>query len=407
MTKLLSFFKGILTVKLISSTPERFLNICNANHIRMWDLIYVEEYYYFKIEPSEYYRLKGILRKTGSKTAICEKKGLPFILFRYRKHNCFVAGILLAVFMLYIISLFVWDISVEGNQMITDEVVLDALYESGIHHGMLLKKISCDSLEKMLRNTFDDLTWVSVEINGTRLVIHVKENDEDYILQKDTENCNLVASKTGTVQSIVTRSGTPLVTVGSEVTEGDVLVSGIVDVMDDYGTVISKKYVCADADIVIRTTYEYEDILQKTYKYRIFTGKNNKMLYIKMFDCILKLGFSPGYEKYETLLADTQIKVNDNFYLPVHYGMITNTEYQEQTAQYTQEEAQAVLEKNLEYFLAHLEEKGVQIIEKDVKMYKNNREYVYRGEILVLESAYIRTEITIPGSDAGETDERD
>ncbi|MCM1467859.1 MAG: sporulation protein YqfD [Alistipes sp.] len=407
MTKILSFFKGILTVKLISSTPERFLNICNANHIKMWDLVYVDEYYYFKTEPSEYYRLKGILKKTGSKTAICEKKGLPFLLFRYRKHNCFAAGILLAVFLLYLISLFVWDISVEGNRMITDEVLLDTLYESGVRHGMLLKKISCDNLEKMLRNTFDDLTWVSVEINGTRLIIHVKENDEDYIAQKSTGNGNLVALKDGTVQSIITRSGTPLVTVGDEVAAGDVLVSGIVDVTDDYGTVISQKYVSADADIVIRTVYDYEDILPKTYRYRIFTGKNNKMLYVKIFDCIVKLGFSPGYEKYETLLADTQIKVNDNFYLPVHYGLVTNTEYQEETAQYTEQEARTILEKDLEYFLAGLEEKGVQILEKNVKMYKNNREYVYRGEILVQESAYTREEIIIPQSDAGENDERD
>lgn len=405
MTKLLLFFKGILTVKLISSTPERFLNICNANHINMWDLTFIEDSYYFKTEPAEYYRLKGILRKTGSKTVICGKKGLPFILFRYRKHNCFVAGILLAMFMLYIISLFVWDISVEGNRMITDEVLLDTLHESGIHHGMLLKKISCDSLEKMLRNTFDDLTWVSVEINGTRLIIHVKENDEDYILQKNTDTCNLVAVKPGIIQSIVTRSGTPLVKNGDEVAEGDVLVSGIVDVMDDYGTVISQKCVCADADIVLQTSYDYEDILKRTYQYRIFTGENNKMLYIKLFDCILKLGFSPGYDKYETLLSDTQIKVNENFYLPVHYGLITNTEYQEESAQYTQQEAQAVLDKNLGYFLADLEEKGVQILEKDVKMYKDSREYIYRGVITVLESAYTQAEITLPQNDAGETDE--
>lgn len=406
MTELLLFFRGTLTVKLISSTPERFLNICNANHIKMWELVYIEDAYYFQIEPSEYYRLKGILRKTGSKTVICEKKGLPFLLFRYRKHNCFVAGILLSVFMLYVISLFVWDISVEGNQMITDEVLLDTLYESGIHHGMLLKKISCDSLEKMLRNTFDDLTWVSVEINGTRLIIHVKENDEDYIAQRSGENCNLVAEKSGTIHSIVTRSGTPMVAAGDEVAQGDVLVSGIVNIIDDYGTVISQKTVCADADISIQTVYEYEDILKRTYKYRLFTGKNNKMLYLKVFDCIVKLGFSPDYEKSETLLTDKQVKVNGNFYLPVHYGVITRTEYQEESARYTVQEAQNILDKNLNYFLADLEEKGVQILEKDVKMYKDSQEYIYRGIISVLESAYIQEEITAPQSNTGESDER-
>lgn len=406
MTKILSFIRGTLTVKLISSTPERFLNICNANHIRMWELVYIKNDYYFKIEPQEYYRLKSILKKTGSKTVICEKKGLPFILFRYRKHNCFLAGILLAVFMLYIISLFVWDISVEGNQMITDEVVLDTLYASGIRHGMFIKQISCDDLEKLLRNTFDDLTWVSVEINGTRLIIYVKENDEDYIAPKSTGDCNLVATKSGTVCSIVTRSGTPQVAVGDEVAEGDVLVSGIVDVFDDYGTVLSQKTVCADADIIIETVYEYEDVLKMTYKYKIFTGKKNNMLYLKVFNRILKLGFSPDYEKYETLLNDSQIQVNENFYLPVHYGVITSTEYREETARYTEKEAQNILEQKLGYFLEDLEEKGVQITGKNVKMYKNSREYSYQGTVSVKEAAYTQAEITMPQNDTGESDER-
>ncbi len=404
MTEFLSFIKGTLTVKLISSTPERFLNICNANHIRMWDLIYIREDYYFKIEPGEYYRLKGILRKTGSKTVICEKKGLPFILFRYRKHNCFLAGILLAVFMLYMISLFVWDISVEGNQMLTDDVVLDTLNASGIRHGMLIKQISCDNLEKLLRNTFDDLTWVSVEINGTRLIIHVKENDEDYIALKSSDNCNLVATKPGRIYSIVTRSGTPQVAVGDEVEKGDVLVSGIVDVKDDYGTVLSQKMVCADADILMETVYEYEDMLKMTYKYKIFTGKDNKMLYLKVFDCIIKLGFSPEYDKYETLLDDSQIQVNDNFYLPVHYGVITSTEYREETARYTQREAQTILEQKLQYFLEDLKEKGVQIREKDVKMYKNSQGYIYQGTVSVVEAAYTQTEITMSPDDTGESE---
>lgn len=406
MIELLSFFKGTLTVKLISSTPERFLNICNANHIRMWDLVYIKGDYYFKIEPGEYYRLKNILKKTGSKTVIREKKGLPFILFRYRKHNCFFAGILLAVFLLYIISLFVWDISVEGNQMITDEVVLDTLYATGIHHGMFIKRVSCDDLEKLLRNTFDDLTWVSVEINGTRLIIYVKENDEDYIAPKNSESCNLVATKPGRISSIVTRSGTPQVEVGDEVEAGDVLVSGIVDVKDDYGTVLSQKTVCADADILIETVYEYEDVLKMTYKYKIFTGNDNKMLYLKLFHYTVKLGFAPDYEKYETLLSDSQIQVNDNFYLPVHYGVITSTEYREETARYTESEAQNRLEQKFAYFLTDLEEKGVQIMGKDVKMYKNSREYIYKGTISVKEAAYTQAEITMPQDETGESDER-
>jgi len=188
------------------------------------------------------------------------------------------------------------------------------------------------------------------------------------------------------------------------VEKGDVLVSGIVDIKDDYGTVLSQKMVCADADILMETVYEYEDVLKMTYKYKIFTGKDNKMLYLKVFDCIIKLGFSPEYDKYETLLDDSQVQVNDNFYLPVHYGVITSTEYREETARYTQREAQNILEQKLQYFLEDLKEKGVQIREKDVKMYKNSQGYIYQGTVSVVEAAYTQTEITMSPDDTGESE---
>lgn len=406
MTDLIYFIKGVLIVKLLSNTPERFLNICNANQIKMWDLQLIDDNYYFKIFPSEYYRLKNILKKTASKTVIAEKKGLPFLLFRYRKHNCFAAGILLAFFMLYVISLFVWDISVEGNIMITDDVILDVLEENGIRHGMFIRHVSCDDLEKYLRNTFDELTWVSVEVNGTRLIIHVKENDEDYVVLKNTQVCDLSAKKSGVIHSIVTRSGTPVVQAGDEVSEGDVLVSGIVPVYDDYGTVLSEKTVCADADILIETVYEYEDELKIKYKYKIFTGNKKKFLYVKVMDSLVRVGINPAYDNYETLLSDYQIKLNENFYLPVHYGVITYSEYKEETAKYTEKEAENILNGRFEYFLKDLEEKGVQITGKDVKMYKDAYGYTYSGIINVIEPACIQTDIKSTDEDIGDSDER-
>ena len=290
--------------------------------------------------------------------------------------------------------------------MITDDVILDALRENKITHGMFLKQISCDELEKYLRNKFDDLTWVSVEINGTRLIIYVKENDEDYVVTKENAVCDLTATKSGIVHSIVTRSGTPMVCVGEEVAEGDVLVSGIVNVYDDYGEVLSTKEVCADADILMNTVYEYKDELKIKYTYKIFTGEEKKFLYVKFMDSVVRIGLNPKYDKYETLLTDSQIKLNENFYHPVHYGNITYSEYKEETAKYTEEEAKNILDGRLSYFLEDLEEKGVQIIGKDVKMYKDTYGYTYSGTIQVIEPAYIPTDIIKTDENIGEVNER-
>ena len=45
-------------------------------------------------------------------------------MFRYRKHYSFVAGMLLAASLLQIMSMFVWEIEVDGNSYYTDNVIV-------------------------------------------------------------------------------------------------------------------------------------------------------------------------------------------------------------------------------------------------------------------------------------------
>lgn len=402
MTSLLYFLKGTILVKLLSNTPERFLNICNANDIVLWDLYYDDENYYFKISPSDYFKIKKILKKTASKTIIVEKIGLPFVMFEYRKHYCFLVGIGLAILLIYASSLFIWDISIEGNFMFTDDVLVDSLNQKGIKHGMFINKVACNDIEKFLRNEFNDLTWVSAEVDGTRLIIYVKENDEDYVEVINQEICDLTATKDGVVVSIITRSGTPMVKEGDTVKAGDVLVSGIVNVCDDYGTVIAEKQVHADADILIQTVYNYQDEVKIRYKYKLFSGEETKFVYFKFMDYLVKLGIDPKYDNFEKISSDYQVKFNSNFFLPIHYGEIVHREYVEEYANYSKEEGEAILSQRLNYFFSDLEEKGVQIIGKDVRMYNDGVNYTYSGVINLIEPAYVQSEIQTPDDEMGE-----
>ncbi len=61
-------------------------------------------------------------------------------------------------------------------------MILEFLEEQQVVHGM-----SKDSgawrvgLRKRLRKQFPEITWTSAEVKGTRLIIHIKENeDADY-----------------------------------------------------------------------------------------------------------------------------------------------------------------------------------------------------------------------------------
>ena len=75
---------------------------------------------------------------------------------------------------------------------------------------------------------------------------------------------------------------------------------------------------------------------------------------------------------YETAVEKHQVVLLDNIYLPVYYGSIDRKEYYTKYFTYTDEEMKNKLYEDFEKFISGLEEKGVQIIEKDVKIEEGN-----------------------------------
>ena len=105
------------------------------------------------------------------------------------------------------------------------------------------KEISCGDLEKQIRNAFPEIGWVSAELTGTRLTVHVRENDG--ILKAETGSdapCELTAGSDGTVTKIIVRNGIAIdgfgKARGDEVKTGDVLVSGKLPIYDDSETLV-------------------------------------------------------------------------------------------------------------------------------------------------------------------------
>ena len=74
-------------------------------------------------------------------------------------------------------------------------------------------------------------------------------------LSKFENGADLVASCSGTVVSILTRSGIPTVRPGDSVSRGDLLISGRIPVKNDDETVREYLSVVADGDVILETDY--------------------------------------------------------------------------------------------------------------------------------------------------------
>ena len=97
MNRWMRFLRGYVTLLLIGKEPERFLNLCSANGIVIWELLHRDEGYQMKMSVGDYFRLQPLCRKTRSRIRILQKRGMPFFFQKSRKRKAFFLGVLLFV----------------------------------------------------------------------------------------------------------------------------------------------------------------------------------------------------------------------------------------------------------------------------------------------------------------------
>jgi similar to stage IV sporulation protein len=389
LLKLLKWLQGYLYIRISGTAPERFINLCCNRNIAIWSLSKKDDYFEFCVKARKYKLLKPIARKTHIIPKIKRKIGLPFILHKYRKRKGFFIGVLLCMVLIYILSLFIWDISVLGGSKYTPEAMLKFLKDNHVYTGIQKRKVNCQEIEETIRLAYSDIGWVSAEIRGTRLIIKLTETNMPAPAKEAKAPSHMVATKNAIVKAIITRSGTPLVKVGDVVKKGDILVSGIVTVMGDFDEIISKEPVVADADIRCSSYYDYYEAFPMDYIDKQYTGNQKKGYYLMFFGRKLFL-YNPRYSylTYDIIVNEKKLHLTPSFYLPIRYGTITTKEVKKEKTKYTEEEAAAIARKRLDRYMNRLIENNVIITENNVRITIENNKCITQGRILVEEQAW-------------------
>ena len=391
------WLQGYIRLCVAGYSPERFLNMCCFHNLFIWGLEPTEKGYEMYMSISDFRKLKPIIRKTHTKVTLEGRYGFPFFLARYRKRKLFFAGLFLCAVLLRAYSLFIWDIHFEGNERYPDTTLAEFLESEGVAPAMLRSRVDCPGIVKAIRKEYNDIVWVSASIDGSRLKIQVKEN-EDTFPEKDAsvvpdggeeKPVDLIASADGVVTKIVTRSGVPQVHVGDTVKKGDILVLGRVEVVNDSQEVVSYQYHRSDADVFADTQMEYTDTLPLTYQEKVYDGKKKYQPFIRLADWTVSVGsIKNKYEHSERVTEETQIRLGENFYLPLFYGMKSVKSYSLVERTYSEEEARRLLSLDFKRFCEDLEEKGVQIRGNNVKI------HLYEDSASASGTVYLNERIT-------------
>ena len=384
MVKFIRLFRGYVRIRIAGPVPQRFLNLCSVHDISLWNIVAGDGAYEMNVSVADFFRLKPMAIKTKTKVVLLEKRGLPFHMQKWKKRKVFIGGFLFCVLGIYLVSMFLWDIRLVNEGRLTQEMLLSFLQDQGVGYGSLKREVDIDRVEKALRDEYPFIIWTSCKMEGTRLFVYVKENEQS-VEERPVQNepCNLLATVSGNVVSIITRNGVPKVKPGDEVKKGDVMVGGEVPVYNDDETIKEYMYVRSDADVRLETELKYHKTLKLDYQKKVYTGQEKAAYYVRVYKNSFSSAKIPDYEQYDIVTDLKQGKLLNDFYLPIYYGKIKYQEYRYDDFVYTQSEGEALLNYEFEKFCETLQQKGVQIVEKNVKIEKNGRTLRARGKILV------------------------
>lgn len=198
---------------------------------------------------------------------LCEKirrRSLLHTLFRYRKRAGLAVGAILAAVLIYLSTLFVWDIRVIGAENVPEDEIISLLARRGFCIGTYIPDTDKERLA--LEITMEDgrFSWFKINMRGTVAVIDLHERTGKDMIEAVTPPSNLVSAYDAQIELLDVKGGATVVKGGQIVHKGDLLVSGIID-----SQAIGYRLVRARGSVYGRVTLEYETKIPVTYNRKI------------------------------------------------------------------------------------------------------------------------------------------
>ena len=116
-------------------------------------------------------------------------------------------------------------IKVNGNETIPAEKIGEVLSQKGVSSGIKRTKITSDILKQELILAFDNISWDSLNVEGSVLNVNIKE----FVPPQDIKSpCNIISTSDAIIKKVDVSSGYSLIKIGDTVYSGQLLVSGVV-----------------------------------------------------------------------------------------------------------------------------------------------------------------------------------
>lgn len=368
---------GIVKISIEGFFIEKFINICTyrkikLNNIKRLNGCILEA----EVNISDFRKLHQICRKTKCRLKILDKKGIPFLLHRYRKRKVAIFALIIIIVSVIYANCLIWKIDISCEDAEVLNAISQQLQEMNIKQYTLKSRVDLDVVKNDLMINIQDITWVEMEFKGVVLNVEAKTGKLPPDVIDENEYCNVVANKTGVIEKVIVKNGIKVAEPGQIVEKGDLLITGLItsEVVDDW-------LVHADGEIYAKVWYGKTIQVPLKEDKVIYTGNKEYFQGINLINKKVFFGkVSTNYEEYDTIMQEKNIRVL-NIQLPIKYLELVHYEKQTQNIDRTNEEA-------LEYGVSILEPMILELIPQDSKVLDKITNTVIKENALQIELIY-------------------
>lgn len=325
MEKIIEILFGYVNISVKCRWPERFLNICSQNGIELWGIKLKDaETVEASLLRGDYKKLKASL-PDGMELSQRGRIGVPFFLSKFRRRYVLLAAMAVSLCMMWVSTLFVWEIRISGCETVPEYKVRQCLYNQGIKVGVCWVGFSQEDITNRTLLELPELSYITVNVNSSIAEVIVREKIEvPETVDRDLPT-SIYAEKAGLIDKVTALEGKTVKKRGEAVLEGDELITGAVENID--GTV---RFVHAKGSVFARTWYEISAVGGGKKTQKSYTGEEKTRYALKLGNKRLNLYINSGisYDDYDKIVKSERITIFGKLSLPVVLQTETYREYE-------------------------------------------------------------------------------
>ena len=287
MQALVNYARGWVRLVVCGPFPERLLNLCAQRGVTFWGVEWLDgQTLRLTLLRRDMDGLEELARRAGCTVEIEQRAGLPSFLARFRRRYAFLLGLALSVLCVCLLSNFVLTIEVTGNQQVPDAVILSQLRRLGLRTGVYGPKLDVKQIALDTQLALEELSWVSVNLYGTRVQVVVRERVKPPELLEEKGVSDLVADVGGVILRVDAVEGQAKVKPGDTVSPGEVLISGTVTMEGPQYSNVPSRYlhVRAAGAVWARSWRTVSAQIPVTAAVKEYTGADKSRWSVTLFD---------------------------------------------------------------------------------------------------------------------------